>query len=64
MSARVEGLSFPHHPLRRLFGPALGLAVVATLLAKLRQRALKPSMPRMSEQWLLSHAKEFNRLDY
>ena len=64
MPAHAEGLSFPYRPLRRLFGPAFGWTFLTTVLATLRERALKPSMPRMSAYWLMSHESEFNRLDY
>ena len=64
MPARAEGLSFPYRPLRRRFGPAFGWTFLTTVLATLRQRALRPSMPRMSAHWLMSHEKEFYRLDY
>jgi hypothetical protein len=63
MSTTAEGLSFPYRPLRRILGPVVGWAFLITALATLRQMALKPSMPRMSEQWLLSHQTEFNRRD-
>jgi len=64
MSTTAEGLSFPYRPLRRILGPVLGWAFLITALATLRHMALKPRMPRMSEQWLRSHQTEFNRLDY
>ena len=40
------------------------LDLLTTVLATLRERARKPSMPRMSAYWLMSHEREFNRLDY
>lgn len=64
MPARAEGLSIPHHPFRWILSSALGWALLTALLATLRRRAMKPSMARMSGQWLLSHEKEFSRLDY
>jgi hypothetical protein len=64
MSTTAEGLSFPYRPLRRILGPVFGCAFLTAALATLLRRALKPSMPRMSEQWLLSHQTEFNRRDY
>jgi hypothetical protein len=67
MSTTAEGLSFPYRPYRplwrRILGPVIGWAFLTTALATLLRMALKPSMPRMSEQWLLSHQTEFNRLD-
>jgi hypothetical protein len=64
MSTTAEGLSFPYRPLRRILGPAFGWTILTTALATLLRMALKPSMPRMSEQWLQSHQAEFNRPDY
>jgi hypothetical protein len=64
MAARVEGLSFPYHPLRWIFGPGPGLTALGAALVALREIFLKPSLPRMSEQWLQSHEREFNRPDY
>ena len=67
MSTSAEGLSFPYRPYRppwRIVGPVIGWAFLTTALATLLRMARKPSMPRMSEQWLLSHQTEFNRLDY
>jgi hypothetical protein len=64
MAARAEGVSFPGHPLRWLVGPALGWVLVTTLIAVIRRRATKPSLPRMSPQWLHSHDREFKSLDY
>jgi hypothetical protein len=64
MPARVDGLALPHHPFRWFLSVALGSAFLATVIATLRRRVLKPSVARMSEQWLVSHEKEFNRLDY
>jgi hypothetical protein len=64
MSARVDSLSAPHHPVRWIVSSVLGWAFLTALFATLRRRALKPSMARMSDQWLLSHGKEFHRLDY
>jgi hypothetical protein len=63
-AARVEGLSFPYRPLRRIFGPGSAWTVLTGALATLREMALRPSLPRMSAQWLQSHEKEFNRVDY
>jgi hypothetical protein len=64
MSARVESLSLPHHPFRWILSSALGGVFLTAVITTLRRRALKPTMARMSQQWLLSHEKEFNRLDY
>ena len=51
-------LSFPTHLLRR-FGRPAGLTVVGTVaagyVAFLVRRARRPSVPRMSDEWLRSH---------
>ena len=44
--------------------PILGWALLATILAIVRRYTQQPSLPRMSEQWLLSHQSEFNREQY
>ena len=65
MPARVEGFPIHHHrPGRGLLGPVLGWAFVATLLAVIRRVTREPSLPRMSEQWLLSHQSDFYRDGY
>jgi len=62
MPARVEGFTFPHGSGRRILNhPVLGWAFVATLVALIRRVASQPSLPRMSDQWLLSHQVDFNR---
>ena len=61
MSAHVEVFPLPHRPVRRILKPGLGWALVATLLAVIRRLTQQPSLPRMSEQWLLSHQREFSR---
>jgi len=42
----------------------LGCAAVAALLALIHRYTRQPSLPRMSDQWLLSHQADFNRHDY
>ncbi len=64
MPARVEGFPLPHHPVRRMLTPVLGSALVAALIAIIRRYARQPSLPRMSEQWLLSHEAECRREQY
>ena len=61
MPARVEPF-----PLRRqtsvgVLKPLLGCAAVVAIAALIRRYTREPSLPRMSEQWLLSHQSEFNR---
>jgi hypothetical protein len=60
MAAHAESLSLPNPPVHRLLMPALW-ALVTALLAVLRRLARQPSMPRMSEQWLLSLERESGR---
>jgi hypothetical protein len=64
MPARVEGFPVPHRPAGSMLKPILGWALVATILAIVRRYTRQPSLPRMSEQWLLSHQSEFNREQY
>jgi len=64
MPARVESFPLPHRPGRRSLKPVLGWAFVAALLAVVRRVTRQPSLPRMSEQWLLSHQQEFHRDEY
>jgi hypothetical protein len=64
MPARVEGFPLPHRPVRRIIKPMLGWAVVAAVLALIHRYARQPSLPRMSDQWLLSHQADFNRDNY
>jgi len=64
MPARVESFPLPHRPGRRILKPVLGWAFVATVVAVIRRYTHHPSLPRMSEQWLLSHQTDFNRDGY
>ena len=61
MPARAERLplqsSTEHDVLRAL----LGGTALPTIVAWIRRVMREPSLPRMSEQWLLSHQSEFNR---
>jgi hypothetical protein len=61
MPAHVESFPLPHHPVRRILSPVFGWAFVGTLLAVIRRVTRQPSLPRMSEEWLLSHQREFLR---
>jgi hypothetical protein len=65
MLARVERFTLPHQTDRHMMlGPVLGWALVAALLAIIRRLARQPSLPRMSEQWLLSRQVDFHRDQY
>jgi hypothetical protein len=64
MAARVERFTLPPGPGHQLLGPILGWAFVATLLAFVRRFTRQPSLPRMSDQWLLSHQADFHRDSY
>ena len=65
MPARVEGFTLPHGSGRGILDhPVLGWALVATLIALIRRVARQPSLPRMSDQWLLSHQADFHRDQY
>jgi len=65
MPARVERFPLPHQTDRHMMlGPVLGWALVAALLAIIRRLARQPSLPRMSEQWLLSRQADFHRDQY
>jgi hypothetical protein len=65
MPARVERFALPHQTGRHMMlGPVLGWAFVVALLAIIRRLARQPSLPRMSEQWLLSRQADFHRDQY
>jgi len=64
MPARVETFPLPHGSGRRNFNPVLGWALVLALLAIIRRLTRQPSLPRMSDQWLLSHQADFHRDQY
>jgi hypothetical protein len=53
MAARTEYI--PTHLIRLFMAPAAVGTFLLTLFAALRRRAAKPSMPRMSDEWLRSH---------
>jgi hypothetical protein len=61
MPARVEQFPLRRHTSVGLFKPLLGCAAVVAIAALIRRYTREPSLPRMSEQWLLSHRNEFNR---
>jgi len=61
MPARVEGFPLPQRPGRQIIKPVLGWAFVAAVLALIRRYTHQPSLPRMSDHWMLSHQSDFNR---
>ena len=61
MPARIE-----QFPLRRdtsvgVLKPLLGCAALVAIVALVRRYTREPSLPRMSEHWLVGHQSEFNR---
>jgi hypothetical protein len=61
MPARAERLPFQSSTEHAGLKPLIGWAALATIVAWIRRVMTEPSLPRMSEQWLLSHQTEFNR---
>ncbi len=41
--------------------PLLGCAAMVAIVALIRRYTREPSLPRMSEHWLVSHQSVFNR---
>jgi hypothetical protein len=64
MPARVERFPLQHGTSSSVLKPLLGWAALAAVLALIRRITREPSLPRMSEQWLLSHQPQFNRDPY
>ena len=61
MPARAERLPFQSSTEDGVVKPLGGWAALATVVAWMRRVATEPSLPRMSEEWLLSHQSDFNR---
>ena len=61
MPARVEQFPLHRDTSVGVFKPLLGCAVAVAIVALIRRYTREPSLPRMSEHWLLSHQSEFNR---
>ena len=57
MAAHTEDIHLPAHFPRWLYAPAIGVLFVATIRV-LRYRARRPSVTRMSEEWLRNHERE------
>jgi hypothetical protein len=62
--ARVERFPLQHGTSASVLKPLLGWAALAAILALIRRVTREPSLPRMSEQWLLGHQHQFNRDQY
>jgi hypothetical protein len=61
MPARSERLPFQSSNEHGTLQALLGWAALPTIVAWIRRVTLEPKLPRMSEQWLISHQTEFNR---
>ena len=64
MSVRAEPLPLQQDSPGSVLKPLLGWAALFTVIALVRRYTREPSLPRMSEHWLLSHQTEFNRDQY
>ena len=61
MDLRVAGVQAANVPLRLLAAPfAVGAFVVAAV-TRVRRSVAEPGMPRMSNEWLLSHEQLVGR---
>ncbi len=61
MTVRTEGITLPAFLLRFLMAPVALGALFATAAALLHRRTHKPSLPRMSEEWLRNHDVDYRR---
>ena len=61
MSVRAEQLPLQQDSSGSVLKPLLGWAALIAAVALIRRYTREPSLPRMSEQWLLSRQTEFNR---
>jgi hypothetical protein len=61
MPARAERLQFQSSTEHGVVKPLVGWAALATIVEWIRHVTREPSLPRMSEEWLLSHQSEFYR---
>jgi hypothetical protein len=64
MSVRAERLPLQRDTPGSVFKPLLGCAALVSVVALIRRLTREPSLPRMSDQWLLSHQREFDRYKY
>ena len=61
MTLRVAGAQAANVPLRLLFAPAAVGAFVVAAVTRVRRSVAEPGMPRMSNEWLLSHEQLVGR---
>ena len=61
MPARVEQFPLRQNTSVGVLKPLLGCAALVAVVALIRRYTREPSLPRMSEQWLVSHQSVFNR---
>ena len=61
MPARVEQFPLRQETSAGVLKPLLGCAALVAMVALIRRYTREPSLPRMSEQWLLGHQSAFNR---
>ena len=64
MSVRAERIPLQRDTPGSVFKPLLGCAALVSVVALIRRLTREPSLPRMSERWLLSQQREFNRDQY
>jgi hypothetical protein len=61
MTLRVAGVQAANVPLRLLAAPAALGAFVLAAVTRVRRSVAEPGMPRMSNEWLLSHEQLVGR---
>jgi hypothetical protein len=61
MTLRVAGVTAANVPLRLLAAPAAVGAFVVAAMTRVRRSVAEPGMPRMSNEWLLSHEQLVGR---
>ena len=61
MTVRVAGVHTANVPLRWLAAPAAVGAFLVAAVTKVRRSVAEPGMPRMSNEWLLSHEQLVGR---
>ena len=61
MTLRVAGVRAANVPSRLLAAPAAVGAFVVAAVSRVRRSVAEPGMPRMSNEWLLSHEQLVGR---